>query len=398
MPKETRYRKMKNPENTMKADCPVYKKCGGCQLQNLPYGEQLSLKQRKVIGLLGRFGHVDEILGMDSPYHYRNKVSAAFGTAQNGKIIAGVYQSSTHRIVDTDNCLIEDEKAGQIIKTIKELIISFKLLPFDEKTGRGFLRHVLIRRGFATNQIIVVFVTASPQFPKKQDFLATLLHMHPEITTVVQNLNNRYTSMVLGERETVLYGKGTIEDILCGCRFNISAKSFYQINPVQTEKLYMTAMEFASLTGREAVFDAYCGVGTIGLVAAKQAKSVFAAELNADAVKNAKQNARLNNAENINFVCEDAAETMQKLAAHHAPFDVVFLDPPRAGCTSDFLKNLVKLAPDRIVYISCNPETQARDLLTLVKGGYKVKKIQPVDMFPHTAHVETVVLMSRAGV
>ncbi len=384
------------PANTMKADCPVYKKCGGCQLQNLPYAEQLSLKQRKVIGLLGRFAHVDEIIGMENPYHYRNKVSAAFGTAPNGKIIAGVYQSSTHRIVDTDDCLIEDEKAGQIVKTIKKLMISFKLLPFDEKSGRGFLRHVLIRRGFATDEIMVVFVTAQPQFPKKQDFITALLTIHPEITTIVQNLNYRYTSMVLGERETILFGKGTIEDVLCDCRFKISAKSFYQINPVQTEILYNKAMEFANLTGKETVFDAYCGVGTIGLVAARNAKDVFAAELNADAVKNAKQNARLNNAENIRFVCEDATETAEKLAAHGARFDVVFIDPPRAGCAAGFLKSLIKLAPDKIVYISCNPETQARDLLTLAKGGYKVKKIQPVDMFPHTAHVECVVLMSRA--
>lgn len=371
--------------------CPVSRKCGGCQLMNLTYPEQLKYKQAKVVKLLSGFHRVSPIIGMDEPFHYRNKVQAAFGRTRGGEIISGIYQSSTHNIVKTDSCLIEDEKADEIILTIRKLVKSFKLTVYDEKNSRGFLRHVLVKRGFTTNEIMVVLVTGTPQFPSKNDFVKALLKAHPDITTIVQNVNNKFTSMVLGDRETVLFGKGYIEDILCGCRFRISPKSFYQINPVQTETLYGQAVEFAELTGKERVIDAYCGIGTIGIIASKGAGEVIGCELNSDAVKDARINAKINDIENIRFFCADAGEFMLSMKENGEKCDVLFMDPPRAGSDRKFLSSAVHLSPEKIVYISCNPETQQRDLFYLTRNGYKVKKIQPVDMFPYTNHVETVV-------
>ena len=375
--------------------CPLYKKCGGCQLQNMTYAEQLSFKQAKCIRHLKRFGHVEEILGMAEPFRYRNKVQAAFGTTRGGKIISGVYQSSSHNIVCVDNCMLEDETADRIIVTIRALLQKHRLRPFDEDRGTGFLRHVLVRRGFQTNEVMVVLVTPTALFPGKKEFLKDLLALHPEITTVIQSVNGAKTSLVLGRQELVLFGKGYIEDILCGRRFRISARSFYQINPVQTEVLYGKAMEFAALTGKETVLDAYCGIGTIGLVAAERAGQVVGVELNADAVRDAKINAKLNNAGNARFYCADAGRFMTEAAQAGERADVVFMDPPRAGSDLPFLRALVTLAPKKIVYISCNVETQARDLGFLCKHGYRVGRIQPVDMFPHTGHVECVVLLSQ---
>lgn len=375
--------------------CPHAKKCGGCQLWNLSYEEQLKYKQAKVRRLLSCFHTVSPIIGMKEPFHYRNKVQAAFGITRRGEIISGIYQSSTHKIVKTDFCLIENKKADEIINTVRALVKSFNLTVYDENTKRGFLRHVLVKYGFNTGEIMVVLVTGTPIFPSKNAFLEALLKKHSDITTVVQSINNKFTSMVLGERETVLYGKGYIEDILCGCRFRISAASFYQINPVQTEVLYSTALKFADLKSTDSVLDAYCGIGTIGLCASKRAKSVIGCEINPDAVRDAKVNARLNNAENAKFICCDAGEFMTEMKSCGEKIDVVFTDPPRAGSDRKFLSSLVAAAPERIVYISCNPETQRRDLFFLAKNGYAVKKIQPVDMFPYTNHVETVCSLTR---
>ena len=380
---------------TEEKKCPLYKKCGGCQLQNLSYAEQLGFKQRKTERLLGEFGRVEPIIGMDEPYHYRNKVQAAFATARNGKIISGVYQSGTHSIVCVDSCLTEDRKADEIIVSVRNMLRSFKIQPYDERSGSGTLRHVLVKRGFKTNQIMVVLVTAGPIFPAKNNFVKALRKEHPDITTIVHNINPYQTSLVLGERENVLYGTGKIEDELCGLTFRISPRSFYQINPVQTEVLYNTAMEYADMSGHEKVIDAYCGIGTIGLVASKRAGEVIGVELNRDAVHDATSNAKRNGIKNVRFFCDDAGEFMLGMAQDGERADIVFMDPPRAGSDECFLSSLVTLAPKKIVYISCNPETQQRDLRFLTKRGYKVEKIQPVDMFPHTNHVETVVLLSH---
>lgn len=375
--------------------CPLYKKCGGCQLQNLTYEQQLEFKMKKAVKLLGRFRYVEKIIGMDNPYHYRNKVQAAFGRDKKGQIISGVYQSSTHRIVPVDDCLIEDEKADEIIVTIRRLLKSFKLKPFDDNKMVGFLRHVLVKRGFSSGEIMVVLVTGTEEFKSKRSFINALLQRHPEITTIVQNVNNRRTSLVLGEKSIVLYGNGVIKEQLCGYTFTISPKAFYQINPVQTEVLYGKAMEFADIKNTDIVIDAYCGTGTIGIIASKYAGHVYGVELNRDAVKDARKNAKLNSVENIDFVCADAGKYMVNLAEEHLKADVVIMDPPRAGSDIKFLKSLVKLRPRKVVYISCNPETLARDLMFLSKNKYKIRKIQPVDMFPHTEHIECVVLLTR---
>ena len=374
--------------------CPHAKKCGGCQLQNMTYERQLSHKQVKVIKLLGKYRHVDEIIGMEHPYHYRNKVQAAFGEL-GGAVISGIYQSSTHKIVPVDSCLIEDPKADEIIVTVRQLLKSFKLRAFNDMAMKGFLRHVLIKRGFSSGEIMVVLVTAVMDFPKESQFVNALLSKHPEITTVVQNVNNKRTSLLLGEESRVLYGTGYIEEDLCGFRFRISPKAFYQINPTQTAVLYGKALEFAELTGKERVLDAYCGTGTIGIIASPKAGQVVGVELNGDAVRDAKMNAELNGVGNIAFYEDDAGRFMVKAAQKGHKYDVVIMDPPRAGASVEFLKCLVTLAPKKVVYISCNPDTQARDVAFLVKNGYRVKKIQPVDMFPHTEHVECIVSLVR---
>ena len=375
--------------------CPLYKKCGGCQLQNLDYVQQLQWKQRLEERLLGKFASVQPIIGMQKPYHYRNKVQAAFGTNRRREVISGVYQSSTHRIVPVESCQLEDQTADAIIATVRRLCPDFKILPYDEDRGTGLLRHVLVKRGFHSGEVMVVLVTSGPILPARNNFVAALRRQHPEITTILQNINPYRTSLVLGEQEKVLYGSGTIEDTLCGCRFRISARSFYQVNPIQTEVLYSKAVEFAQLTGNETAIDAYCGIGTIGLIASYHARNVIGVELNREAIRDAIFNGRLNKIENARFYCADAGEWMLAMAKEQQKADVVFMDPPRAGSDECFLHSLLTLAPQRIVYISCNPETLARDLKILTESSYTVEKIQPVDMFPHTHHVETVVLLSR---
>lgn len=375
--------------------CPLAKKCGGCQLQNMTYDRQLKWKQARCEILLKKFGKVEKIIGMDNPYHYRNKVQAAFGRTKSGKIISGVYQSGSHRIVSVDSCMTEDIVADEIIVDIREMLPKFKIWTYDEDKGTGFLRHVLVKRGFTSGEVMVVLVGSSGYFPMKKKFTAALLEKHPEITTVVLNINPKDTNLVLGEKEEVLFGNGYIEDTLCGCIFRISPKSFYQINPVQTEKLYGKAMELAELSENTSVLDAYCGIGTIGLVAAKTAGKVIGVELNRDAVKDAISNCKRNGMENARFYCADAGDFMQELAENGEKFDVVFMDPPRSGSSKKFIDSLVASAPQRVVYISCNPETLARDLNMLTHKGYKVKKICPVDMFPHTNHIETVCLLSK---
>lgn len=387
----------KSKENIKNGSCPVYKKCGGCQLQNLSYAEQLKFKQNKVDGLLKKFCKVEPIIGMDNPYNYRNKVQAAFRTNRQGKIISGVYQSGTHNIVAIDECQIEDKTADKIIVAVRNLMPSFRMTTYDEDTGKGFLRHILVKRGFATNEIMLVLVTGSPIFPSKNNFTKAIRKQFPEITTIIQNVNPYNTNLVLGDNQKILYGKGYIEDVLCDCKFRISPKSFYQINPVQTEKLYETAIEYAGLKGEETVLDTYCGIGTIGIIAAKRgAGKVIGVELNGEAVRDAIVNVKANNLKNIRIYKGDAGEFMEAVAEETEKPDVVFMDPPRAGSDEKFMNSLIKMSPKTVVYVSCNPETLSRDLEYIVKHSeYKIKKIQPVDMFPHTAHVEAVCLMSR---
>ena len=383
-----------------KEKCPYSKKCGGCTYQGVAYEKQLKEKQELVDKLIGGFCKVSPIVGMSNPYHYRNKVHAAFGITRRGEIISGVYREGTHDIVPVEICQIEDKKADEIIQDIKGMLRSFKIKTYDEDTGYGLLRHVMVRRGFKSGEIMVVLVLGSPIMPSKNNFVKALRKKHPEISTVIVNINDKRTSMVLGDKESVIYGKGYISDELCGCRFKISSKSFYQVNPVQTEILYNKAIEMASLTGKERVLDAYCGIGTIGIIASKKAKEVIGVELNKAAVKDAITNAKINGINNIRFFADDAGQFMLKTSAKmledkSAGIDVVFMDPPRAGSDENFMSSVVKLAPKKVVYVSCNPETLARDLKYFIKNGYKVESAVPVDMFPHTGHIETVVSMAR---
>lgn len=386
---------MKEEKKNKIAACKAAKKCGGCQYQGIPYEKQLQDKQKAVRQLMQPFCKTAGITGMKDPYHYRNKVHAVFAREKDGTTISGVYEEGTHRVVPVETCQIEDEKADAIINDIRGLLKSFKIKIYNEDTGYGLLRHVLIRRGFSTGEIMVVLVLGSPVMPSKNNFVKALRKLHPEITTVVLNVNDKRTSMVLGDRETTIYGKGYIEDVLCGLRFRISSKSFYQINPVQTEKLYGKAMELAGLSGTERVIDAYCGIGTIGMVAAKFAKEVIGVELNPDAVRDAVKNAKHNQMKNIRFYQEDAGRFMEKMAALGEKADVVFMDPPRSGSTEQFMKSVVTLAPKKIVYISCDPQTQARDLKYLTRYGYKAMGAYPYDMFPFTKHAENIVLLTK---
>ena len=364
---------------------------------DMPYEKQLEQKQKHLEKLLKPYCHVAPIIGMENPYHYRNKVHAVFDHDKKGNPVSGVYEVNSHRVVPVENCMIEDQKADEIIGTIRGMLKSFKIRTYDEDTGYGLLRHVLIRRGFATGEVMVVLVTASPIFPSKNNFVKALREKHPEITTIIQNVNGRDTSMVLGDKEHVLYGKGYIEDILCGCRFHISSKSFYQVNPVQTEILYNKAIEAAGLTGKERVVDAYCGIGTIGIVASKYAKEVIGVEQNRDAVRDAVENAKINGIKNVKFFCNDAGKFMVNMAEDGEHVDVVFMDPPRSGSTEEFIDSVVKVKAERVVYVSCGPETLARDLEYFRKKGYEAKMGWGVDLFPATEHVETVVLMSRVN-
>ncbi len=375
--------------------CPFIKKCGGCQYLHMTYEQQCKKKQKQANSLLGKYGRVEPIVKMESPYYYRNKVHAVVDRDRRGNPITGVYQMGTHRVVLVENCKIENQKAGEIIKTIRNLLKSFKIKVYDEDTQYGLLRHILVRYGTKTGQIMVVLVTASPIFPSKNNFVKALRNIHPEITTIVQNINPRGTSMVLGTRDQVLFGKGYIEDILCGKTFRISAQSFYQVNSVQTEKLYRLALEFAGLTGTETVLDAYCGIGTIGMIAAEKAKKVIGVERNENAVKDAIQNAKYNQEKKIVFYQGDAGEFLTDMAENGERIDVVMMDPPRSGSTEEFIAAVDKMAPTRVVYISCNLETLERDVKQFLEKGYRMERAVPVDMFPWTDEIETVCLLKK---
>ena len=378
--------------------CPVRKRCGGCSFIGLDYKWTLEYKEKYVSELLRPYVKLSGIVGMEDPYHYRNKVNAAFAHVKDGrreKSVCGIYEQGTHKVVPVKECLLEDEKADAIIQDILKMTRDFKIKIYDEDSEYGLLRHVMIRTGHVTGQIMVVLVLASPILPNKNAFVEKLLEKHPEITTVVISVNDEHTSMVLGNREIVLYGEGYIEDKLCGNTFRISPRSFYQVNSVQTEKLYRQAVKFANLTGRERVIDAYCGIGTIGITAAAKAKEVIGIELNGDAVRDAVRNARANNIRNISFYENDAGKFLSNMAEQKEMCEVVFMDPPRSGSTEAFMQAAVDMRPGRIIYISCEPTTLARDLRWLKKHGYKAREAVAYDMFPFTANVETVVLLTR---
>ncbi len=407
--------------------CPVARECGACQHIGEPYAEQLARKDSRIAELFGATTGCEAlrpILGMGDPFHYRNKVVSPFapgrklpggagsrdrararsgraggkGTQARREVLCGMYAPHSHRIVPTDGCLIENERAKAVILAIRDLMPRFDVEPYREDAGTGFLRHAVVRVGHTSGETLVTLVTNGSAFPASKAFCRELVHRCPFVTTVVQNVNERRTNVILGEREQRLYGPGFILDKLCGLSFRISSQSFYQVNAKQTEVLYRTAVELAAFTGRESAVDAYCGTGTIGLVAAKHgAARVTGADTVASAIRDARENARHNGVENASFHVEDAGRYLLRLAAAKEAVDVLLMDPPRSGASEEFLDAAVALAPSRIVYISCNPETQARDLSRLQQGGFAARVVQPVDMFPHTDHIETIALAERAS-
>ena len=385
-------------KDTVNAPCPLFKKCGSCKYLDLFYEKQLAQKQKDMQKLMGKHCKVQPIIGMENPYHYRHKVQAVFGMDRKKNPISGVYEEKSHRLLQVETCLIEDEKADAIIGTVRGLLKSFKIKVYDEDTGYGLLRYVLVRKGWKTGEIMVVLVTASPVFPSKRNFVDALRKVHPEITTVVQNVNSRTDSLILGDKYQTLYGKGYIVDELCGMKFKISPASFYQVNPVQAAKLYEKAIELAELTGKETVVDAYCGTGTIGMIASKKAGNVIGVENNGDAVRDAIGNAKANEVKNIRFYRDDAGHFLTSCAADEVKVDVVIMDPPRAGSSETFLAAVAKIAPAKVVYVSCNPETLERDVTYLEKLGYRAKEVWPVDMFPWTSSCEAVALLSKGDV
>ena len=387
----------------MAKQCPRAGACGACQLNGVKYSTQLARKQAFVEEQLGCFGPVAPIIGMENPFHYRNKVQSVFGLNSKGELINGIYRLGTHKLIPIRNCMIEDEEADSILETIRQLAKERGIEPYDEDLGTGVLRHVLIRRAVSTNQTLVVLVSGCPRFRPKDSFAQEIARRHPSVKGVLLHLNDEKTSMVLSSNPCkLIWGQGWIEDELCGLRFRISAKSFYQVNPTQAARLYTIAMRMARLSQTDVVVDAYCGTGTIGLIASKWgAGRVLGIELNPSAVEDARENAALNGIENASFVCGDASEVLKamskgSLEGYDSTADVVFLDPPRSGSDERFLSSVIRLAPKTIVYISCNAQTLARDLRYLTTmGPYRMYGAQPVDMFPQTTHVETVALLTR---
>ena len=383
------------PMTKVKSRCPVFKKCGACQMIDTPYEQQLRKKHAHVAELLKPYCRVESFIGMESPEHYRCKVHAVFTHDKKGNPQSGIYKEGSHEVVPVDSCLLENEKADAIIASIRGMLKSFKIKTYDEDNGFGLLRHVLIRIGRNTGEIMVVLVTVSPVFPSKNNFVKVLRKEHPEITTIVLNVNDKQTSMILGDKEKPVYGPGFIYDICCGMKFKISPKSFYQVNPVQQEVLYKKAIEMAELKGDEVALDCYSGVGTIGIIASSHVKEVISVELNKDAVKDAILNARINDVNNVTFYQNDATVFMQQMAESGDKVDLVFMDPPRSGSTPEFIKAVATLSPRKVVYISCSPDSLAGDLKLFTKSGFKAKRAVPVDMFPFTRGSEVVVLLEK---
>lgn len=394
-------RMLADPLAKAKPPCPHYQDCGGCQLQHVAYPYQLELKTEIVKEALGARGLdtslVLSTIGAKEQYHYRSKVQMVF-SEKGRKIQSGFYEENTHRIVNVDACAVHDDQSNAIIRTCKALFIKHKIPPFREDVGLGLIRHVMIKSSLATKQVLVAIVTISEVFPGRNNFVTELRQLHPEITTIVQNVNARQTSAVLGEFERIIYGPGYIEDVLLGKKFIVSAKSFYQVNPRQTEILYSKAMEFAKPKATDVIVDAYSGVGTIGIFFADKVKQVFAVEINPVSVKLAIQNARLNNIRNIRFTKDDAVTFIAGIIHDEIHIDIVVVDPPRTGLDKAFIDNVLQLKPEKIVYVSCDPLTLARDVRFLTDGGYVMKRVQPVDMFCQTFHVETVSLLSLKSV
>ena len=382
------------------APCPVFDTCGGCQIQHLSYEGQMTFKRKLVRDAITRIGKLPDVpvhpvKGMEDPWRYRNKSQIPFGT-QNGRVVAGFYQTRSHDIADTDICIIQTPEADAIMAGLKKELHALGIEPYEEATHRGMLRHVVVRKGRATGEIMVVLITKKKKFPQAERAIELIRSLVPETTSIIQNINPEKTNVIFGNETLTLWGKDAIEDQIGDVRFEISARSFYQINPIQTEVLYGQALEYAQLTGEETVIDAYCGIGTISLFLAKQAKFVMGVEIVPEAIEDAKHNAELNGFSNTLFEAGPAEQVIPRWYKEGRTADVLVVDPPRKGCDEQLLRTILKQQPKRVVYVSCNPATLARDLRILEDGGYRTKEVQPVDMFPQSTHCEAVAWLELA--
>ncbi|WP_281864893.1 23S rRNA (uracil(1939)-C(5))-methyltransferase RlmD [Planomicrobium okeanokoites] len=378
----------------VEAPCPVFDTCGGCQIQHLSYEGQMTFKRKLVRDAITRIGKLPDVpvhavKGMENPWRYRNKSQIPFGM-EDGRVVAGFYQPRSHRIADTDICLIQTPEADSIMAGIKQKLTEMGIEPYEEETHRGQLRHVVVRKARATGEIMVVLVTKKKKFPQAAQAIELIQSLVPETVSIVQNVNPQKTNVIFGDETITLWGKDVIEDRIGDVRFEISARSFYQINPEQTEVLYGQALEYANLTGNETVIDAYCGIGTISLFLAQRAKFVMGVEIVPPAIEDAKRNAELNGLNNTLFDAGPAEQVIPRWYKEGRKADVLVVDPPRKGCDEQLLHTILKQRPERVVYVSCNPATLARDLRILEDGGYRTQEVQPVDMFPQSTHCEAV--------
>ncbi len=379
-------------------DCPAFPRCGGCQYRHISYEAEIQIKTQKVRDAFSRIGHLDIIpddaVGAESVYRYRNKAQYPVETA-NGRLLTGFYAPFSHRVIDCKSCLLQPEEFSDILRAVAKWCEKYKIPSYDERTQKGLLRHIYIRKGFSTGEIMVCLVINGDRIFKKDELISSLTKCNKNIKTVLLNHNTEDTNVIMGKTETVLYGKGYIEDILCGKRFRISPLSFYQVNHAQAERLYEKAAEFAITEKTKTLVDLYCGAGTIGLTMADKVESLIGVEIVPEAIEDAKINAKLNNTENTRFICADAKEAAKILKGEGIVPDTVILDPPRKGCDRELLDTVSEMSPERIVYVSCDPATLARDLSILEAKGYKTRKAVPFDLFPRTVHIETVVLLSK---
>ena len=389
------------------AVCSIYQRCGGCNLQHMSYEEQLKFKKSRVEDCLRKIGgfkdlKVEDTLGMEEPFRYRNKVMLPIGKEDN-KAIVGFYAPRSHNIIDMDMCHIQHEEGDKVVEIIKYWMNTYNIDPYNEEdlskeSLKGKVRHIMVRKGYNTGEIMVVIVTSSNILPHKEELLALLTKNIKGIKSIIQNINSKATNVVLGDKSITLWGEDTIKDYIGQFHFNISPLSFFQVNSTQTEVLYKKALEFAALTGEEVVFDAYCGTGTISLFLSKKAKKVYGVEIVTQAIDNANINARENAVTNTEFIVGEAEKVIPAMVQQNIYADVIVVDPPRKGCGKELLDAIGIMKPKTVVYVSCDPSTLARDLCILGEKGYKVEKVQPVDMFPFTSHVETVVRLHRKDI
>ncbi|MDT9336832.1 23S rRNA (uracil(1939)-C(5))-methyltransferase RlmD [Clostridium perfringens] len=389
-------------EERVNPPCAIYKRCGGCKLQHASYKAQLDFKWDRVKDCVSKIGKLDPSivkypLGMENPWRYRNKVQLPIGLI-NGEVKIGFFAPRSHDIIDMESCLIQDEIGDKVVKLTREWIEKFNIRPYNvdgEYDEKGVVRHIMIRRGFTTNDVMVVLVTNGEKLPHKEEFVDLMIKNIPGIKSIIQNINSKKTNVILGLESKTLWGEDTISDYIGDFRFNISPLSFFQVNPIQTEVLYGKALEYANLTGNEEVFDAYCGTGTITLFLSQKAKKVYGVEIIPQAIDNAWINAKENKVENVEFFVGESEVVIPDLINKGVKADVVVVDPPRKGCDKKLLDAITNIDAKKIVYVSCDPSTLGRDLQVLEENGYKTLEVQPVDMFPNTAHIENVALLIK---